>query len=133
MGWHKRMNKRIGFDNHISKAPSFIREKNVPVKWRHMDEKRVTDLIHYNKEMPTLVLGHTHEPRLNAIADDGSTVTKYVNTGSSGLYEQLVWMVEFVDGVASMKAWHLDKDGKIVTRNMIPTKDGRLVPEYEIE
>jgi hypothetical protein len=84
--------------------------------------------------LPKLVLGHTHEPRQNAVfpsdpgeaepweqADTGAGIV-YLNSGSAGRYENLIWCVEIrgeddricswsrVDGKLKKITWRSDGD-----------------------
>lgn len=55
---------------------------------------------------PTLILGHTHEVRLDSWDPTaGGTFEWYINSGSAGRFQNLIWGVEVVDGVASLISW----------------------------
>jgi len=132
-GWKAFMNKEVGFDNRLALAPSMKKEKGEMAKFRHMGEmnieRRMNKTFQGAPQIPTLILGHTHEPKIGALAKNGKQFNGYVNTGATGHYEQLIWCVEVVDGTASVWAWYVDNHGKIIKQKMQATKDGRLIPE----
>jgi UDP-2,3-diacylglucosamine pyrophosphatase LpxH len=82
-------------------------------KLRHLDE--VTLCREYEAEfrksephdpIPTLVLGHTHEPRHNARdPKKGDHPPYYMNSGSAGRYENLLWCVEIHRDDARICSW----------------------------
>ncbi len=56
---------------------------------------------------PTLILGHTHEPRKNAVFPNASKAapTYYLNSGSAGRYENLIWCVEIEGNADRICSW----------------------------
>ncbi|MBI2070338.1 MAG: hypothetical protein HYT79_07010 [Elusimicrobia bacterium] len=131
-GWTQRMRRDSGFANTISRSPSFFKEKNAVVKWRHMNEDMAAKAVTgAGPEAPYLVLGHTHEPRFRAADKNGSLVEKYVNTGSASLYEQLVWAVEIINGRPALVAWRTNEQGALIKTLMEATPDGRLIPAQD--
>jgi predicted phosphodiesterase len=56
--------------------------------------------------IPTLVIGHTHEPRKSARdPDSGGFPYYYLNSGSAGRYENLVWCVEILEDEDRICSW----------------------------
>ena len=129
------MSRSTGFDNRIVFAPSGYKEPNATVKWRHMDERRAAERMEElgptPEESPFIILGHSHEPRDHALSPDGKRYTRYFNTGSAGLYENLIWSVEVVDGQPRSVAWVFDKDHKPLRIEMEGTAEGKLIPKVE--
>ncbi|NVK64135.1 MAG: metallophosphoesterase [Flavobacteriales bacterium] len=91
-------------------------------KFRHMNEinlcveyERIFKSMRINtgKEIPTLVLGHTHEPRQNALRRDGDVLkpcNHYLNSGSAGRFENLIWCVEIRGDKDYIVSWSFDND-----------------------
>jgi len=131
-GWLRKMHPSTGFSNLLAKSPSIKREKGMTTKIRHMGErtleKRMRKAFKNAPNIPNLILGHTHEPKIGALDKKGRAYNKYFNTGATGHYEQLIWCVEVVNGVGSLYAWYVDGSNKIIKQKMVPTKDGRLIP-----
>jgi hypothetical protein len=78
-------------------------------KYRHLDENSLAyAILHWKvdlKDFPTIICGHSHEPRdhslfLNSKAmlppdtKDLNIFTRYMNTGSAGRFESLIWCKE---------------------------------------
>lgn len=84
-------------------------------KLRHMDEVKLCkryqakfNALGTGQPIPTLVVGHTHEPRQNAVYSEGAnvhTVNCYMNSGSAGRFENLIWCVEIVGSVDRVVSW----------------------------
>lgn len=80
-------------------------------KYRHLDELALRSQLERrfsDADRPSLVLGHTHEPRFNPTALSGSTATVvpyYYNCGAAGRYGNLIWALEIVDGEAALVGW----------------------------
>lgn len=88
------------------------------IKFRHMDEQVISRELDAapDRERPTLVLGHTHEPRFEARWPNGGAVeTRMMNCGSAGRYDNLVFGIEIVDGEASLISWS-QVDGQMQRR-----------------
>jgi hypothetical protein len=79
-------------------------------KFRHTEELELAELLPQRLQdtPPTLVLGHTHEPRQGAIDADGQPVDWYLNSGAAGRFEGLIWGVELRQGQAQVVSWHPD-------------------------
>lgn len=83
-------------------------------KFRHMDELAISEMLRNDSiwgeiPVPTLVVGHSHEPRLwpRHVEGDGQPVIDtYINSGAAGRFENLIWAVEIVNGAATMVSWH---------------------------
>lgn len=91
-------------------------------KIRHMSEDRILEgmrtAFRGTRRPPTLVLGHSHEAR---------DLPNYMNSGSAGRFEGLLWGVEIDRGASRVITWHHDANGHPVRRILHP-KDGRLAP-----
>jgi predicted phosphodiesterase len=79
-------------------------------KVRHLKEQW---MVHELEEafkgaprVPTLVLGHTHEVRHDALDEKGKPYTHYANAGTAGRFENLIWGLEIVDGKCRVVSWH---------------------------
>lgn len=94
-------------------------------KLRHMNEIKLCERYasefldlqtppDFSRPIPKIVVGHTHEPRQNAInpAQSGSSVYYYLNSGSAGRYENLIWCVEIVGNEDRICSWS-KMDGKL--------------------
>jgi hypothetical protein len=79
-------------------------------KFRHTDELVITSLLKQafkkQKQQPTLVLGHTHEVRLNSIDKSGNVENKYLNSGTAGRFQNLIWALEIDNGTPRIVSWH---------------------------
>lgn len=79
-------------------------------KYQLLDESWIRDellrVFPEEKSRPTLILGHTHEVRMDSVdPNQGDAFPWYLNTGSAGRFENLIWGVEIEDGVASLVSW----------------------------
>lgn len=79
-------------------------------KLRHNDEvsldRHLAQAFPDPSTRPSLVLGHTHEPRLSpGYPDRPGRAAFYLNSGSVGRYERLVWALEIVDGQPQIVSW----------------------------
>jgi hypothetical protein len=87
-------------------------------KLRHLDEislcngylKYFQDEAGKNALVPKLLIGHTHEPRQNATWFDSKdkitkTVGYYLNSGSVGRYQNLIWCIEIEDTTERIVSW----------------------------
>lgn len=104
-------------------------------KYRHEYLKLKKDELgeDYNPNVlpvPKLILGHTHEPRQNSVkylpidlvypfnlpatTDDliSDPYYWYLNTGSAGRYENLIWCVEILENIDKICSWS-EVDGKL--------------------
>ena len=73
-------------------------------KFRHLDEIAMDAELErvFDAKPPCLVLGHSHEPRHRALNRTTSKqLQNYMNSGAAGRFENLIWCVEIVDGVAA--------------------------------
>lgn len=76
------------------------------LKARHTDEQRIAAELHRSPDRPKLVLGHTHEPRLDPLGPNGVD-GDMLNCGSAGRFENLVFGLEIIDGVARVISWSM--------------------------
>jgi hypothetical protein len=84
-------------------------------KLRHMDEPKLCEEYerkylarNTGKPIPTLVIGHTHEPRRRATFTEGTTVNivdYYLNSGAAGRFENLIWCVEIEGSTDRIVSW----------------------------
>lgn len=100
-------------------------------KYRHMNENELVNAIlapwNELEVFPTLVCGHTHEPRLRSKftkhsfprwlppalvgnrtvpdTNDQTIFTKYVNSGSAGRFENLIWCAEISGNEIGICSW----------------------------
>jgi hypothetical protein len=104
---------------------SIVRNKEVCTgaaffKYRHLDENSLANaILHWKvdlKDFPTIICGHSHEPRdhsrfLNSKAmllpdtKDPNIFTRYMNTGSAGRFENLIWCIEVIGSTAHVYSW----------------------------
>lgn len=54
---------------------------------------------------PMLILGHTHEPRHNAVDLDNVEWPAYMNSGSAGRFHNLIWCVEITPAGEQIVSW----------------------------
>ncbi len=95
-------------------------------KLRHTDEVslcqrylthylRNQDQIDISLEPPKIIIGHTHEPRQNAVFPGTINLDKapyFLNTGSAGRYANLIWCVEIDGDEERICSWS-KVDGKL--------------------
>lgn len=130
------------FDNQ-NKAKAFTKEVltgDEYFKVRHLSETRLVEALSElqdNSELssfkyPTkLIIGHTHEPRLNSRTgvNNDNIVSNYINTGSAGRFDNLIWGVELIDGKEKVISWtNIGGKNNIILRRdeWIATSDGRF-------
>lgn len=87
---------------------------------------------------PILITGHTHTPRFNPVNSDGQQWPQYLNCGSAGRYENLIWGVEILAGKPALISWH-SEDGPvhpgsgrrpIPVRTVWESEGAELVPKF---
>jgi len=102
-------------------------------KYRHMDEVFITrewdGRFPDSSRRPTLVLGHSHEPRMNPGRRERGGLRQYpyyMNSAAVGRFENIVWGIEIVDGRASLVSWSCPapKSGKAVRMQYSVASDG---------
>ncbi|MDQ3933838.1 MAG: hypothetical protein M3340_04320 [Actinomycetota bacterium] len=81
-------------------------------KARHMDEVSLcndyqAEFVKRSSEpVPALVLGHTHEPRHQAVTPGTARRAPwYLNSGSAGRYQNLIWCVEILEDEHRICSW----------------------------
>jgi hypothetical protein len=89
-------------------------------KYRHMDEDALANgLLRQNPNLtsfPTVICGHSHEVRdrskfrntgsvLPPDTRDKNLFTRYINSGSAGRFENLIWCVEIKGNKANVYSW----------------------------
>lgn len=96
-------------------------------KLKHLDEVSLCQayesefnaLNQAGKPIPKLIVGHSHEPRQNATYRKGTTevvVDSYLNSGSAGRYENLIWGIEIQGLTDRVISWS-KIDGKLTKIN----------------
>lgn len=90
-------------------------------KFRHMNEFRLVEGLQsaFGSHIPTLVLGHTHEPRLRpratfllpGLPSPVAEIGFYANSGSAGRFENLIWGMEILEREPILVSWHRGEDG----------------------
>jgi UDP-2,3-diacylglucosamine pyrophosphatase LpxH len=111
-----------------------VLDKKEFFKYRHTNEikiaRRWKEL--FPSATPTLILGHTHEVRMNPVRPDGSVASWYMNCGSAGRFENLIWGIEIDNGTPRLVSWHFsdgpsgEKTVRLVYHNS-PTNE-ELIP-----
>jgi hypothetical protein len=93
--------------NEVLKGEEFF-------KFRHLDEvfikKRMVEEFPDASSRPSLVLGHSHEPRFKPAVPGSSTTSwstfeHYFNTAAAGRFENLIWALEIVGGEPTLVSW----------------------------
>ena len=84
-------------------------------KFRHLDEEHIRTRmqeVFTDVPCPVLVLGHSHEARRDSYSiERGDNWSGYFNSGAAGRFENLVWAVEIVGGVAHLVSWSQEELG----------------------
>tara|TARA_R100001369_G_scaffold92869_1_gene140693 strand:+ start:2514 stop:4073 length:1560 start_codon:yes stop_codon:yes gene_type:complete len=106
-------------------------------KVRHLSETKLVEKMDYYstktelknfKKKTKLIIGHTHEPRMKARKriDRTSQAGNYLNSGSAGRFENLIWGIELVNGQEKIISW--TKEGSSIIRNhWEPDNSGKLI------
>ena len=142
----------IGFDLHDRDKWEAIFTGNIAWEYftnddpqdafdRHMDEHDIVDTVDNAWGVdagPMLVLGHSHEPRINAARpaayiDEPQIAPQYRNSAAAGRFENLIWGIEVLSGVPNMISWHRDLETDELVRTVWRTQFGsngsELVPQ----
>ena len=106
IGWEHFEHKDVwqAVDQEVFKGKAWF-------KYRHLDELELRAQIEKRfpeDGRPSLVLGHSHEPRFEPTAVSGdvaSVIPYYYNTGAAGRYGNLIWALEIVEGEATLVGW----------------------------
>ncbi len=116
--WEALLGKNVAWEYFKDKNPQRAYKNEVEkgerwYKFRHMDEQKIVDWLtgNFGDNTVKLVLGHSHEPRINAgrpasAGSPASVATNYLNSAAAGRFENLIWGIEIVDGEATMISWH---------------------------
>lgn len=118
IAWHyfKSASPAEAFLNEVLTGDRFFKFQLLDESWI---KQQLLSTFPDESTRPKLVLGHTHEVRLDALDPaDGKVFPWYINAGSVGRFENLVWGVEIVDGDAKLISWSRESppDGKVVRR-----------------
>ena len=116
--WEALLGKNVAWEYFENDNPqrAYKNEVETGRRWykiRHMDEQKIVDWMtsNFSENTVKLVLGHSHEPRINAgrpaTADSPAAVaTNYLNSAAAGRFQNLIWGIEIVDGEAKVISWH---------------------------
>lgn len=113
--WENIYDKNIAweyFDNAARPGDAIDEEVKTGKRWfkfRHLNEILIVDEMRKNfpGDVPTLVLGHSHEPRLRSgHPTEQQAIDCYLNSASAGRFENLIWGLELIDGAPSLISWH---------------------------
>ncbi|MEO8451221.1 MAG: hypothetical protein ABI647_15600 [Gemmatimonadota bacterium] len=120
--WENIYDKNIAWEYFENANPQKAIDDEVKTghrwfKFRHLNEIRIVDELRsaFPGPVPTLILGHSHEPRFmpgRAQASGVEAISFYLNSGSTGRFENLIWGIELLDGVPSLISWHRARDGQ---------------------
>lgn len=108
--------ENIAWDYFINRRPlPAVVEEVLPgdrfFKFRVLDEELVRaqrDAAFPEGARPTLILGHTHEVRFHPWSRAVNTSVPYLNSGSAGRFENLVFALELDRGVERLVSWSMD-------------------------
>lgn len=130
-GWEALYGKNIAWEYFINSGDpkKAIKEEvetgNRWIKFRHMDEFKIVDGVErvFAANGPKLILGHSHEPRINPGTYRGMNIPpgrhpNYINSAAAGRFQNLIWGVEIVEGNPSVISWHRDLDNGIPTKTI---------------
>ena len=101
-------------------------------KVRHTEEIALTDFLANegtpkpwgNDTPPVVVIGHSHEARLQARRPNGKTASRYINTAAAGRFENMIWGLEIVESEPSLVTWHRSAAGAPVRTLWKPASFG---------
>lgn len=120
-GWEALYGKNIAWEyfTNSGDAKAAMKEEIESgkrwIKFRHMDEIRIVDAL--DKDLgssgPTLILGHSHEPRFNSGTYRGPDLpplqhANYINSAAAGRFQNLIWGVEIEERRPKIISWHRD-------------------------
>jgi hypothetical protein len=99
------------FDNPSKAITEEVMKGKRFFKFRHLSEifvrEKLEEYFPDPLKRPTLVLGHTHEVRLNPFdAHRNNTFTNIANSGSAGRFANLIWALEIDRGQTRIVSWH---------------------------
>jgi hypothetical protein len=114
--WENIYDKNIAWEyfDHANAGDAIDHEVKTGRRWfkfRHLNELRIVDELRraFPGRTPTLVLGHSHEPRLRSgRRGDAHGADCYLNSASAGRFEGLIWGLELIDGEPLLISWHRD-------------------------
>jgi hypothetical protein len=124
--WEETFRGNIGWEHFRSGDPAeaVFNEVFCGQRWfkfRHLDEVFVSERLEgheqreghevvesvFGADPPYLLLGHSHEPRHRSWNPATAVQSeRYLNSGSAGRFENLIWCTEIVDGVPQIAGWH---------------------------
>ncbi|HTJ41617.1 MAG TPA: hypothetical protein VL463_05950 [Kofleriaceae bacterium] len=116
-GWETLFGHNIAWEyfEHNDPEDAFQLEVQPGLRWfkyRSLDELNIRAelLRRFDVEKrPRMICGHSHEARLQAagpVEDNArDSFWYYLNSGSVGRFENLLWGIEIVDGEATMISW----------------------------
>jgi len=128
--WEALYTKNIAweyFDNESNALECFkaeIKEGERWYKFRHMDEVKIVNKLDsfFGPNGVKLLLGHSHEPRINSAKIIGvgpapPLSTNYLNSAAAGRFENLIWGIEILNGEPKVISWHQDEDDALIKTN----------------
>ncbi|HXK59063.1 MAG TPA: hypothetical protein PLP42_04140 [Acidobacteriota bacterium] len=128
-GWETLYGKNIAwnyFENEGDPQKCIDLEVKTGKRWfkfRHMNELRLVGGLEaaFGSKVPTLIAGHTHEPRLRPrrgtilpnqpLRVEWQEIKCYANSGSAGRFENLIWGIEIIEKNPILISWHRDNSG----------------------
>ena len=114
-------------------------------KYRHLNEDALANaILRLNpnlKDFPTLICGHSHEARDRSTFHNSTNITppdttdrnlftRYMNTGSAGRFENLIWCIEITGSKAKVYSWsNSGTENKLVMKKVRWDSDdeGKLI------
>ncbi|MGB5559784.1 MAG: hypothetical protein WBN04_17460 [Paracoccaceae bacterium] len=128
--WEVLYNKNIAWEYFDNSDPqdAFDDEVKTGERWykfRHMDELHIVARLEarYGNNGPRLLLGHSHEPRINPgkpapITMSAAKATNYLNSAAAGRFENLIWGIEIDGGSATVVSWSRDNASNDMVRTV---------------
>jgi|GEM_PF-1091657 len=108
------MNHEIGWEYYDNKDALNalgleVLTGNEAFKFRHLNERELTARYSANYAgswgTPSVILGHTHEPRHDALDPAAGVFEHYLNSGSAGRFRNLIWAVEVTPAGDRIVSW----------------------------
>ncbi len=147
-GWEALYQKNIAWEYFISSDPKAAMKEEVEtgnrwIKFRHMDEVRIVKALDsmFGADGLKLILGHSHEPRINAgtkrdVNSEVAQRTNYINSAAAGRFENLIWGVEIIQGTPNIISWHRDLDSgeikRTVWKDVVENNAVVLLPSFAV-
>ena len=116
--WESLMGKNVAWEYFAHSDPTTAIKQEVETgdrwfKFRHLNEIGIVDGLRaafVGTRVPTLVLGHSHEPRFRSTFPGRSGASAladcYLNSASAGRFQNMIWGLELIDGEPFLITWH---------------------------